>query len=158
MSIEAHGELVPVGGGDTIPLIRDELVVGRRESCDIFLNYPNVSSQHCRLQFQDGYWYIADMNSTNGVKVNGERVVRKLLHPSDKITIAKREFIINYQLQAGRRAMEELEDEDVLGTSLLEKAGLEKAKPRDEPPRFRNDDDDVETIQRNHTERRPATE
>src|SRR5436305_3629989 len=157
MSIEAHGELTPVYGGDTIPLIRDELVVGRRESCDIFLNYPNVSSQHCKLQFQDGYWYIVDLNSTNGVKVNGERVVRKLLHPKDEITIAKRKFIIDYQLQVDRRVAEE-EDEDVLGVSLLEKAGLEKPKPRDEPPRLWGDSEEVDLPRNNHAAPRKPSE
>jgi pSer/pThr/pTyr-binding forkhead associated (FHA) protein len=135
MSGEAKGELVPVGGGDAIPLIRDTLVLGRRESCDIPLRFPNVSGLHCELSFRDGYWYIRDLNSTNGVKVNGTRVQLKLLHPNDEITIAKRRFQIRYDLQAGRRAMEEIE-EDIMDQSLLEKAGLEKPKPRrhDERP------------------------
>jgi adenylate cyclase len=135
MSVEAKGELVPVGGGDAIPLIRDTLVLGRRESCDIPLRFPNVSGLHCELSFRDGYWYIRDLNSTNGIKVNGTRVQLKLLHPNDEITIAKRRFQIRYDLQAGRRAMEEIE-EDIMDQSLLEKAGLEKPKPRrhDERP------------------------
>jgi len=135
MSVEAKGELVPVGGGDAIPLIRDTLVLGRRESCDIPLRFPNVSGMHCELSFRDGYWYIRDLNSTNGVKVNGTRVQLKLLHPNDEITIAKRRYQIRYDLQAGRRAMEEIE-EDIMDQSLLEKAGLEKPKPRhhDERP------------------------
>jgi pSer/pThr/pTyr-binding forkhead associated (FHA) protein len=90
MSVEPHGELVPTGGGDTIPLIRDRLVLGRRESCDICLRFGNVSGVHCELTFRDGYWIIKDLNSTNGIKVNGLRVPRKLLHPEDTITIAKR--------------------------------------------------------------------
>ena len=125
MSFEANGELVPIGGGDPIPLVRDTLVVGRRESCDIPLHYPNVSSRHCELTFLDGYWYIRDLNSTNGVKVNGTRVQRTMLHPGDEISIAKRRFTIQYTLAAGKRAMEEIE-EDILGQSLLEKAGLER--------------------------------
>jgi adenylate cyclase len=129
MSVEAKGELVPVGGGDAIPLIRDTLVLGRRESCDIPLRFPNVSGLHCELSFRDGYWYIRDLNSTNGIKVNGTRVQFKLLHPNDEITIAKRRFQIRYDLQAGRRALEEIE-EDIMDQSLLEKAGLEKPKPR----------------------------
>ena len=81
MSQSVHGELVPVGGGDPIPLVRDVLTLGRRDSCDIPLHYPNVSSVHCCLTFMDGYWWIKDEGSTNGVKVNGIRVTRKLPHP-----------------------------------------------------------------------------
>jgi adenylate cyclase len=124
---QPNGELTPLGGGDSIPLVRDVLTIGRRESCDICMRYPNVSSVHAQLTFQEGYWRIRDMNSTNGIKVNGQRVLEKLLHPDDEITIAKRKFAITYELPAGRRALEEVE-EDLLGTSLLEKAGLEKPK------------------------------
>ena len=90
MSSEAMGELVPVGGGDTIPLIRDLLTIGRRETCDICLRLPNVSGLHCELSNRDGYWYIRDLGSTNGIKVKGTRVQQKLLHPGDKVTIELR--------------------------------------------------------------------
>ncbi len=126
-----NGELVPVGGGDSIPLVREQLTLGRRESCDICLRFPNISSVHAQLTFQDGYWRIRDMNSTNGIKVNGSRVLEKMLHPKDKISIGKREYTIVYEMPVGSRAMEELED-DVMGRSLLEAAGLEKPKgPKD---------------------------
>jgi pSer/pThr/pTyr-binding forkhead associated (FHA) protein len=151
MSLEANGELVPSGGGDPVPLIRDHLVIGRRESCDICLHFPNVSSRHCEMTFVEGYWYIRDLNSTNGVKVNGTRVQKKLLHPGDEITIAKRRYTLHYTLAAGRRALEEIE-EDVLGQSLLERAGLERPKPSDsdrkggpqtfDPDKFLLDDDE----------------
>ncbi|HKI31177.1 MAG TPA: FHA domain-containing protein [Gemmataceae bacterium] len=124
---QPNGELIPLGGGDSIPLVRETLTMGRRESCDICMRYANVSSVHASLSFQEGYWRIRDENSTNGIKVNGARVLEKLLHPGDEITIAKRKFTIEYELPAGRRALEEVE-EDLLGTSLLEKAGLEKPK------------------------------
>jgi adenylate cyclase len=125
---QPNGELVPLGGGDSIPLVRETLVIGRRESCDICMRYPDISSVHAQLTFTEGYWRIRDLNSTNGIKVNGARVIEKLLHPNDEISIGRRrKFTIEYELPTGRRAMEEVE-EDLLGTSLLEKAGLEKPK------------------------------
>lgn len=134
MSFHPNGELTPLGGGDSIPLVREVLSIGRRDSCDICLRFPNVSSLHAELTFQDGYWRIRDKNSTNGIKVNSTRVIEKLLHPGDEITIAKRKYVIQYELPAGRRALEEVE-EDVLGQSLLERAGLKKAQPKVERSR-----------------------
>src|SRR5215475_4104848 len=137
MSLEVHGELVPVGGGDPIPLIRSVMTIGRRESCDIPMRFPNVSGLHAELNFRDGYWYIRDLNSTNGVKVNGTRVQEKLVHPKDEITIGKRGYVIHYELPAGRRALEEIE-EDIMSHSLLERAGLERPKRQQEerhPPK-----------------------
>ena len=156
MSQTVHGELVPVGGGDPIPLVRDVLTIGRRDSCDIPLQYPNVSSVHCRLTFMDGYWWIRDEGSKNGVKVNGVRVTRKVLIPGSEITIAKRKWKIMYELQAGRQALQEMEEdeEDVMGTSLLERAGLARPSPANDeipdkkyenfdPGEFLLDDDDA---------------
>ena len=110
MEFAGNGELIPVGGGDSIPLPRSPLVVGRRESCDVCLNFPNVSGRHCELVFKDGFWLIRDLNSTNGIKVNGMRVQEKLVHPKDELLIGKRGYVINYELPAGRRALEEIED------------------------------------------------
>jgi adenylate cyclase len=127
MSEQVNGELVPLGGGDAMPLLRPTLTVGRRESCDIVLTFPNVSGVHCELTFKGGYWSIRDLNSTNGIKVNGVRVQHRPLKPGDEVTIGKRRYTIQYTLAP--EAQQELEallaeDEDIMGKSLLEKAGL----------------------------------
>jgi pSer/pThr/pTyr-binding forkhead associated (FHA) protein len=126
-----HGVLVPVGGGDPIPLLKDRLIVGRRPSCDIHLSYPNVSGTHCELIFQNGYWTIQDLNSQNGVKVKGERVVRKALNPGDELSIASHKFTIRYEKLGGGALNEAINeamdaDDDLFAVSLLKKAGLEK--------------------------------
>jgi adenylate cyclase len=126
-----YGELVPVGGGDTIPLIRESLTVGRRPSCDICLRFPNVSGVHCEFAHRNGYWYVRDLNSTNGVKVNGLRVEEKLLHPGDEVAIANRRFAIRYELPADRSAPEEVVEEDLMSRPLLEKAGLDHSRDRE---------------------------
>jgi adenylate cyclase len=130
-------ELIPVGGGDPIPLIKDHLTLGRRESCDICLRFPNVSGRHAELSLEDGVWLIRDLGSTNGTKVNGLPVQKKYLHPGDEITIAKRRYKIRYHLPPGRFVAE---DED-LSQSLLEKAGLARS-PRPRPPVREPDDED----------------
>jgi adenylate cyclase len=135
MSHELQGELLPVGGGDPIPLIRPVLKVGRRESCDIPLKFPDISGIHCELIFREGYWYIRDLNSTNGVKVNGIRVQEKMLHPRDEISIGrKRRYTIQYEFPAGGKIREE-DEVDIMSQSLLQKAGLEREprQPRTRP-------------------------
>ena len=129
----AKGELVPLGGGDAIPLIRAVLTVGRRESCDVCMRFPNISGLHCEMSFRDGYWFIRDLNSTNGVKVNGTRVQEKVLMPKDEVTIGKRKYTIEYTLPADRRAIEE-DVPDIMAQSLLEKAGLTSHRPTPKRP------------------------
>jgi adenylate cyclase len=136
MAVERNGELIPIGGGDNIPLIRNKLTIGRREACDICLRFPNISGLHCELTYQDGYWLVRDLGSTNGVKVNGVKVKVKALKDGDELAIANRVYNIKYTMKAGQHALEELmeEEDSVMAQSLLEKAGL--AKPRqDDPPR-----------------------
>lgn len=130
------GELVPLGGGDAIPLISDVMTIGRRESCDICLKFQNISGTHCELSLRNGVWHVRDMNSTNGIKVNGERTLRRPLRPGDEIEIAKHKYIIQYQLSAGTKLDEVFSEEEAnpFGQSLMEKAGLEKPK---RPPQGR---------------------
>jgi adenylate cyclase len=137
MKAEPNGELVPIGGGDPIPLIRDKLVIGRRESCDICLRFPNISGMHCELTYQEGYWYIRDLDSTNGIRVNGEKVGHKPLSTEDEISIANRRYTIKYT-PAGQGSMDELmedEAEDVMNLPLLEKAGLIRPRRKGEKER-----------------------
>jgi pSer/pThr/pTyr-binding forkhead associated (FHA) protein len=150
MSYEINGELMPIGGGDPIPLIRDKLIVGRHQSCDIPLQFPNISGRHCELNYRDGYWYIRDLNSTNGVKVNGNRVKEKLLRHEDVISISKRQYTISYDMPKGRHIIEDVE-EDIMAQSLLQKAGLERPSQRKidskgrrlvDPSDLLNDEDD----------------
>ncbi|MBT5018426.1 FHA domain-containing protein [bacterium] len=116
------GELIPVGGGDTIPLLEKKILIGRRSSCEIVLSFPNVSSQHCELNLIDGYWEIRDLGSSNGIKVNGERYDQKWLHPGDEISIAKNHFEIMYEPTGDAPP----EEDDPFELGLLEKAGLQK--------------------------------
>jgi pSer/pThr/pTyr-binding forkhead associated (FHA) protein len=101
MSAPVNAKLIPLPDGKPIQLVQDRMIVGRRNSCAIRLPYPNVSSVHCELDFRIGHWYILDLNSTNGVKVNGARVHEQLLMPGDEITVAKRCFRIEYDQPAG---------------------------------------------------------
>ena len=131
MAHQKLGEIVPVGGGDAIPLLQEVLTVGRRESCDICLAFQNVSSKHCELAYANGRWTVKDLNSSNGVKVNGgERIVpqsARVLKPGDEVSIGHHKFVIHYEA-AG--TFEEPVEEDLFARSLLEKAGIVKPKGR----------------------------
>ncbi len=123
-----HGELIPLGGGDPIPLLKKNLLVGRRESCDIVLRFSNVSAHHCQLVCNGGYWYVKDLKSRNGIKVNGSRVTEKRLDPGDELSIAKHRYDVHYSpYDLGAVGPPPVDDEetDAMKQSLLERAGLE---------------------------------
>ncbi len=132
------GELLPVGGGDPIPLLKAQLVVGRRESCDIVLRFPNVSGSHCELLIDGGYWTVRDLGSSNGTKVNGTRVSEQRLEPGDVLTVAKHQFEIAYEPSSlGAKALPESVEaiNDLFSRPLLESAGLVSRRGGEAPTR-----------------------
>jgi pSer/pThr/pTyr-binding forkhead associated (FHA) protein len=126
-----YGELLPLGGGDPIPLLKPLLTVGRRESADIVLRFPNVSGTHCELTLVEGYWHVKDLRSSNGIKVNGSRVTEQRLKPGDRLSIAKHDYEVMYEptrLGALATAEDTAVSNNIFGRSLLESAGLENRR------------------------------
>ena len=118
------GKLIPCGGGDPITLLHPELIVGRNRDCDVSLRFPDVSGTHCKLTWQDGYWFVLDLNSSNGTWVNGNRCQKKCLLPESVLALAKHRFTLHYTPSGEHPPPEERENP--FAQSLLEKAGLTK--------------------------------
>jgi pSer/pThr/pTyr-binding forkhead associated (FHA) protein len=61
------------------------LTVGRDASSDWVIPHPTVSRKHFELLFKDYVYSIVDLNSSNGLKVNGEKVKKIELRHGDII-------------------------------------------------------------------------
>lgn len=69
-------------------------VIGRAAECNIVLDHPTVSRQHCIIAKTNGQYYIYDNNSTNGVILNGQLLHGATpLNQMDRISIAGYSFI-----------------------------------------------------------------
>ena len=90
--MRAH--LIPIkGGGRPIQITRDVTLVGRQDDlCDVCLEKSSISKMHCLIVRTDGLLFIRDLGSTNGTKVNGQRVVRGALLPGDELAFAGEKF------------------------------------------------------------------
>lgn len=62
------------GAGTTIPLERTVVIIGRDPQCDIVLDDPLVSKRHARLEVGQGRAELVDLNSANGILVDGAPV------------------------------------------------------------------------------------
>lgn len=67
--------------------LRGETSVGRTEGNDVILNHPSVSRKHARFEARHDKWWIIDLKSTNGVKVNGNLVAEAQINAGDKLHI-----------------------------------------------------------------------
>jgi adenylate cyclase len=129
---EVFGQLTPVTGGDPIPLLKKRLRIGRREGCDIVLNFPNVSAHHAVIEIEEGYWFIRDLNSRNGVKVDGRRILqglKKRLDPNSIVSIAKHQYTIEYdpsELGAYGTPPQDEQLDKLFSQPLLDRAGLRR--------------------------------
>jgi pSer/pThr/pTyr-binding forkhead associated (FHA) protein len=90
-------KLVLQPSGMAVELTKAETVVGRHMSCDLRLPLPDVSRRHCRFVFVDRCWQVFDLNSLNGIFVNGERVTHSVLHNGDAVRLGS--FTFNVEMQ-----------------------------------------------------------
>ena len=103
--------LLPLDGNQPIDIVKDITIVGRQEFCDVRLDHSSVSKVHLMLVKMDGALLFRDLGSTNGTKVNGQRVVRGALLPNDKLTIAACKFRV--QLAADAAAFVDSRTEEI---------------------------------------------
>jgi pSer/pThr/pTyr-binding forkhead associated (FHA) protein len=83
-------------GDHVIDLTEPDVLLGRQSDADLRMPQPDVSRHHCRFQFTDEGWQVVDLNSLNGVFVNGARVRRlAVLHPGDRIRIGGVELSVD---------------------------------------------------------------
>ncbi len=80
--------LVALDEGTDISLDRTMVVVGRHPQCDARLESLRVSRHHCCMTQDGGEVFVRDLGSTNGIRINGQRVETGRLRPGDELSIA----------------------------------------------------------------------
>jgi len=77
--------------GRRLRVDKRRVVLGRSRECDIQIEDANVSRRHAELRQEGTSYWIVDLDSTNGLEVNGRRVKRAKLDPGDRFTIGSTE-------------------------------------------------------------------
>ncbi|HEY1190218.1 MAG TPA: FHA domain-containing protein [Gemmata sp.] len=102
-----RARLVSADGGPSIDLLKDMTLFGRDEDCDTRLDHKSVSKLHCVVVKTDGLLLLRDLGSTNGTRVNGQRVRRAALLPNDTVAIANLKYVVKFGAE-----LEKLENEE----------------------------------------------
>src|SRR4051812_37082130 len=78
----------PDGTTSRAELVGQQVIIGRAPECGLRLEGGTVSRQHAEV-FRDpfGRWWVRDLGSRNGVKVNGERVSERVLQPGSSFQL-----------------------------------------------------------------------
>ncbi len=67
-----------------------EITVGRDPACDVPLDDDTVSTRHAKFSFHHGQWWVTDLDSTNGTRLNRTRLAGStVLTTGDEIQCGK---------------------------------------------------------------------
>jgi hypothetical protein len=91
----------PGGRQRSVALDGRTMRIGRADECEITLDDPQVSRQHARLQSRNGVLLLADVGSTNGTRVNGQRIREVALGVGDRIEVGGTELLVAAEPRAG---------------------------------------------------------
>ncbi len=79
--------------GSQHKLEKPVMVIGRSKDSDIRVSDPNISRRHAEIRQEGTTFWIVDLDSTNGVAVNGRALKRAKLDDEDRITIGSSELV-----------------------------------------------------------------
>jgi predicted component of type VI protein secretion system len=89
-------QLMALTGGPSILLDKPILLLGRDPECDIQLDSPKISRRHCCIAQVGESLVVRDLASTNGVRINGVRVVEGHLKEGDELTVGNHRFQLRW--------------------------------------------------------------
>ena len=84
---------------------RERLVVGRGKSCDMTLGHGTLSRQHLQIHKQDEQWYLQDLGSSNGTRLNGSKISETMLLNNGDCIAAGRVRILVRGIAGGQTAI-----------------------------------------------------
>ncbi|HZT82067.1 MAG TPA: FHA domain-containing protein [Gemmataceae bacterium] len=97
-------QLVALGEGPSILLDKPILLVGRHPECDIQLDSRKVSRRHCCIAQVNDYLVVRDLDSTNGIRINGVRVMEGRIGQGDELTIGNCRYQVRWDTAAPAEA------------------------------------------------------
>jgi predicted component of type VI protein secretion system len=92
------------GWKTVVPVVRDEITIGRQEGNTVRLLERNVSRRHARLFRENGRLLIQDLDSFNGIRVNGRKIrAPTAIKEGDLVEVADYELTLQGNLDAASR-------------------------------------------------------
>jgi len=91
---------------DTIPLGKEETVLGSDPGCQVRIAGDRIEARHCRLLYQDGGYVLQRLQETGAVVVNGTLVSEQRLKDGDEIQIGATNLVFVGDTEAAEKGPE----------------------------------------------------
>ena len=121
--------------------VGEDTTIGRHPNCSLTISQPSVSRRHARLWFDQGVWFVEDLQSSNGTFVNNRRINRAQLTEGDELRCG--DFLLTYGVEERTRAVPTPERREKLPpappspqVSNRATVGLDSPPPIPEAPRL----------------------
>lgn len=75
--------------GLEVPVDREWMVIGRGRSADLVIAEPTISRSHAAVGYDEHGFFVQDLGSTNGTRVNGNREPRMKLASGDALQLGR---------------------------------------------------------------------
>src|SRR5262249_9177311 len=89
-------QLMALDDGPSILLDKPVLLLGRHPECDVQIESRKISRKHCVIAQVNDYLVVRDLDSTNGIRINGVRVTEGRLAPGDELTVGSFRFRLTW--------------------------------------------------------------
>src|SRR5438445_674479 len=89
-------QLQALNEGPSILLDKPILLLGRDLECDIRFDSRKISRKHCCIAQVGDYLVVRDLGSTNGIRINGVRVVEGCLRAGDELTVGNHRYQVRW--------------------------------------------------------------
>src|SRR5882757_5976010 len=90
-------QLLALNEGPSIMLDKPILLLGRDLECDIRLDSRKISRRHCCIAQVGEQLVVRDLGSTNGIRINGVRVMEGHLGTDDELTIGNYRYKVHWE-------------------------------------------------------------
>jgi pSer/pThr/pTyr-binding forkhead associated (FHA) protein len=98
--------------GESFPITRKTVTIGRDPACDLHLPDPYVSRKHCQIVFRGDHFTMMDLGSLNKTQVKEKEYIQKNLKDGYVLTLGKTQLRFRWPNAKAWLAEQGIEDEE----------------------------------------------
>jgi len=86
--------------GEELTIPEDGITVGRSKGCSVVIDDNKISREHAAVRMENGNWWVYDLQSSNGTRVNDNDVSAYELSEGDVIEVGGLKFVFEQEGEA----------------------------------------------------------